>query len=321
MQGYGQQPTYNPQLMEAIAQQEQLRQRQQNAQNMMQPSGGAGGVYDILGAVLGGVMSNKLGKQASQGEADINQQIQAFQAQKAQEAEQRATQKAIAKRDEERLYQKGIAEQKHKQAIELKKMYKPNTTTINMPGAEKESETMKKLAGVDATSFGGWRDDAIMAQQSQNTIDQLRPLLASMDTGYTQEKYAIASKLWGGKQAQNYENVQAKVGDLVMTELNKMKGSAQLAERQYIEGLQADYGKTPEANQKIMDYITSKNTMSIDRFSQAQDHLRQNKNLFDFMPSNNQKIYGKEQAPQQTIDYSKKTNEELMAEWQARQKK
>lgn len=103
MNGYGQQMqnNFNPQLMEAIALQEQLRNKQHTAQGMINPNG-AGGIYDILGAALGGVMSNKYGKQAAQGEADINQQIQAFQQQKAQEAEQRAMQKEQAKYERDR---------------------------------------------------------------------------------------------------------------------------------------------------------------------------------------------------------------------------
>jgi len=115
---------FNPQLAQAIAQQEQTRLKQQQALNMMSPDG-KGGVADIVSAVLGGSMAKKYGNQSVQGEVDINRQIAEFQQAQAQAQEMKAQQAMAAKyaredsiRAEKQAYQKQLSEQKRLQDIE-----------------------------------------------------------------------------------------------------------------------------------------------------------------------------------------------------------
>jgi hypothetical protein len=118
----------NPQLQEAMANQEMLRQRQQMGQNMMQPTGGAGGKTDILGALIGGIMSGRSGKKLAEGRGDIENQIaQMQQAQAAKLAQQaQAQHEAKLKREDY------IRTEKHKQAIELKGMNKSIAPVTNV---------------------------------------------------------------------------------------------------------------------------------------------------------------------------------------------
>lgn len=107
MNGYGQEiGGFNPQLAEAIAQQERLRQQQAQTQQMMRPSGGAGGKADIVTALLGGIMSNRTGNKIQKGEVDINRQIAEFQQQQAQAQEIKKEQDYKRKIEREDLIRK-----------------------------------------------------------------------------------------------------------------------------------------------------------------------------------------------------------------------
>ena len=322
---YGQEQQFNPQLMEAMQAQEQLRFQQQAAQQLGDPSGAAGGL-GMLASALGGLMQGRNRRKLSEGQANIDQQLAQHQAQVQQQLAQQAQAKQTAKYAREDLIwnreneakieaatagrrgtplMQNVAAQglqqgspEYQQAIQ--EGMKKTGQTINVGGDKVQSEFEKSYAKENVKSLVGWRDDAMLAQQSQNSLDQLQPLLQAMDTGQVQQVMAMGSKLFGGKRAQDFESVRGIAGDLVMTELNKMKGSAQLAERQYIESLLADYGKTPEANQNIIKYLSGKNKMIIDRFNSADQHRKEFGNLQDYTPSFSNKVFNNTQEKQKS---------------------
>ena len=113
MQGYGQAPMQNQQLAEMLAQQQMTQQRQQAAQGLMDNNGHAG-LAGILGAALGGWQNKKKGDMLASGNADIEKQIAAMQ------AESEAQIKAAKEAQQEKKWSREdmIRAEKSKQAQE-----------------------------------------------------------------------------------------------------------------------------------------------------------------------------------------------------------
>jgi hypothetical protein len=127
-------------------------------------------------------------------------------------------------------------------------------------------------------------------------------MFAAMETGKIDEFIAYGGQYFGTDKATDYQSTQALVGAQVMEELNKMAGAAQVEERKYIETLQAGFGKSPEANRRILEYMTEKNSSAIDRFNTADAYYQEHKSLSGYRPTFTSRIYGKgeeQQAPDQ----------------------
>lgn len=103
MNGIGQETqVIMPDLQQAMLE-HSAKQRQYDAASQLSQGGnGWGGLGEILGAALGSYKSNKLGGELDQSSASINQQIQAFQEQKAQEMAQMQAAKEQAEYERKR---------------------------------------------------------------------------------------------------------------------------------------------------------------------------------------------------------------------------
>lgn len=104
-----------PQLQQALMTNAQLQNQMAGAQQLQQGNGYAGGL-GILGAALGGFMQGRKAKELAANEFDINQQIAAFQEQKAQELAMAEQARA------EQEYKRKLAEKEQERAFEMQKL-------------------------------------------------------------------------------------------------------------------------------------------------------------------------------------------------------
>lgn len=104
-----------PQLQQALMTNAQLQNQMAGAQQLQQGNGYAGGL-GILGAALGGFMQGRKAKELAANEFGINQQIAAFQEQKAQELAMAEQARA------EQEYKRKLAEKEQERAFEMQKL-------------------------------------------------------------------------------------------------------------------------------------------------------------------------------------------------------
>lgn len=322
MNGYGQ-LNYNDSLINALAQQRALEQQQNAIQQGMAGNNGWTGGAGILGQALLGLAAGKKAKQQQSLDAEIQKQIAQMQAGAEQQARDLEAKKSqgmyetalgiLGNEQQARAVQQGLAkisdfQKKDAEStpaiIEAKYLF-PNDpekqnqyvsnarnksgVTVNNNQGDKTSEYDKKFSEVRATKdyemYNSLRNDAMLARNTQNTLDQIKPLLEGMKTGWTPDLMATAGKIFNTQGAIDKQTVDSLVGSLVMEELNKMKGSAQIEERKYIQQLQASYDKSPEANMRIIEYLSNKNKDKMDNFNEADTYLSQNKTLDGYTPS------------------------------------
>lgn len=308
----------------------------------------AEGNYSALGGIgmaaklLGGYLSGKHGKATDSAQADlIKAQFADFQEQSAM-AEKR---KAEAQAEKYRRAD-AISKQDHLNAMELKAsgqqgtslmqnamaagidlkspegqqfikqhMGKSNGTVINnnMPSTKGQTKWDEEFAKSNVELYKDARNKAYLASQTQNTLNQIKPMLDSMNTGLTDDWMATAGKIFKTQGAINKESVDSLVGSLVMDELNKMAGSAQIEERKYIAKLQASYDKTPEANARIIQYLTDKNTDTMNNFNEVESYRKQHGNLTNYTPSFNSVTQQPQQKPENKPNqFQNMSNEDLL---------
>jgi hypothetical protein len=352
MNPYNQQTVNMPDLQNAMLQHEAMKRKQQAANQLAQGGNGWGGIGEILGAALGAYKDNKLSGELDKSHMQISNQMSELQAQQEAEIQRIAQEKAERDRKQKLEALSKVTSAENAAAIvyggqSLKDLkpdqttamqnaaamgLRPNTpeyndyiqkatgkvgTSIIMPKNETQSAWDKELAKTDVKMYDTFRNDAVAANGVLNTINQIEPMITAMETGKYQQAKAIAGQFFNTDRATDMQSINAMTGDLVLSELERLKGSSSDTELAKIEQLQASYDKTPAANKRILDYIRSKSEASINRFSEADNYLKQNNNLKGYTPSFGGTTFGAQQAaPQQSRQQVKPpgemSNEELM---------
>lgn len=198
MNGIGQQmQVMMPDLQDALMQ-HSAKQRQFDAANQLAQGGnGWGGIGEILGAALGAYKSNKYGGELDKSNSDINQQIAAFQEQKAQELAQMEAAKAQA--EYERKKADEIAKFEREQAGKMDiARYKTDNAKSNAP-----------VVNVNSGTEYGKIADGMMMKRSPDGSVQMVPIPGSPADKEARENKTkdVMSGITGFNDAGNIDKV------------------------------------------------------------------------------------------------------------------
>lgn len=174
--------------------------------------------------------------------------------------------------------------------------------TINVNSGEEFTPFQEKLAAQQATLYGEWQREATAANSALSTLSDLERGMESLETGKIEEAKAIAGQYFGTDAASNMQAFNAKVGQLVMEELNKMKGPATEKEREYLQQLMPRVGNDSRANKEILRYLKDRNARAVTRFEQAQEYANQTGGLQGFQPQYQGSMF---QAPEPQAEQGK----------------
>lgn len=348
MNGYGGQGMAQmvtpEQYAQALQTYDKLNQRQDHQQTMAQ----SGNPFALLGAALGGALGKKFGKYKGIELSDVEQQIAAFQEQKAQEM-------AMAEQDRaEQEYKRKLAdeqnkwEREHKGKMELKNMEisapttmqrnlsnpvsaaymnaqlnKSNAPVVNVNNGEKLSAMQDTLGKKNAEKYIDWENQAYAANETLAGLSKLKQISQLQNTGKVEEAKALVGQLFGTEAGANMQAFGSVASSLVLQQAEKLKGAMSDGDIKLLEATMPQFGNDPRANQVVFDVLENAAQRSIKRFNDADAYFQENGKLQGYKPEFQFARNGQQQPQQEQInkDYSKMSDEELMAAWKAKQGK
>jgi hypothetical protein len=336
MNGYGQQTGFNPQLMQAIAQQEEMRHKQDMLNQAMQSQNGWGGGIGALGQAIAGFMSGRNNKKMAQGEADIQSQIQEFQAQQAQamEEKKRAAQdkayndkyqsafelvkdpakaRAVALgmskltdfQEKKTELERNLSNPEVKAYMEQRDKNKGVKITNNL-GGKPATEMQKKMGAKYADKYEKWEGEAIAGNEMLGMLQQMQKIDQLQKTGKVQEAGALIGQWFGaeaGANMQTYNSLQKK---MMLEAANKLSGAMSEGEWAILGQLMPSFANDPRANAQINKILSEAAERSISRFNSSADYFDKNQTLQGYRPPF--EFSGRKKAEQKTQEPVKEIN-------------
>lgn len=342
------------QILKMLGEAENYRQQQAAAQQAIASQNGWGGGLGAILSGIGGYMSGKKGRQASELEAQARaammeqeRQAEAAQAQQAAIAQQQEREaklnalvpvvgeemaKAVVlggidpsdfKQDLTTLqkntkaagYELGTPEA---QAYIRQNMGKNTGSTVNVHSGETQSEFQKRIAGKDAEKFNEWENAAWSANETMNSIGQLRKISQLQNTGMANEALAMAGQIFGTEAAANMQAYNSIASNMVLQQAEKLKGAMSDGDIKLLRQTMPNFGNDPRANEVVYSVLEQASQRAISRYKNAAKHVDEHGELKGFRPEFNY-IHAEQGGQQVQQDYSKMSDEELMAAWKAKQ--
>jgi len=330
-------------LYDAMSQHQNTLNKQNAALGMMQTNGWGGGA-GILGAALGGLLANKYSTEANQQQAEIAKQQFLYEQQQHRLAQEAQAQAAELKR-EQKLEDDILA---HERAMELAtakanapttKMreaasmgLQPNSPeyakfmssggqTINV-GGDKTSPFAEALGKKNAEKYNTWETEAYSANETLASIQNLRAIGQMQKTGKMQQALGAARQWLGDEAGANMQAYGAITAGLVLQQAEKLKGAMSDGDIKLLEATMPSFGNDPRANEVIYGILEKAANRSIERFEGAANHFQKHGDLQRYRPKFDYSARSQQAAkPEQTQDYTKMSDDELMAAWKAKQGK
>lgn len=308
-----------PQLQQALMTNAQLQNQMAGAQQLQQGNGYAGGL-GILGAALGGFMQGRKAKELAANELDINQQIAAFQEQKAQELAMAEQARA------EQEYKRKLAEKEQERAFEMRKMMagkqfdvdnrqpeqtaqmqnlasmglKPGTPeynkamqgilnkstapVVNVNNGEKLSAMQDALGKKNADKYIDWENQAYAANETLAGLSKLKQISQLQNTGKVEEAKALVGQLFGTEAGANMQAFGSVASSLVLQQAEKLKGAMSDGDIKLLEATMPQFGNDPRANQVVFDVLENAAQRAIKRFNDADAYFQENGKLQGYKP-------------------------------------
>lgn len=162
--------------------------------------------------------------------------------------------------------------------LERRKASRP-TTTVNL--GKQTSAFAKALGSANAKLFTTLRDNARTAQTTLGLVNQIQPLLASTDTGKTQEVLAKIGQYFGTPAGKSMQKLQAYMSRFVLPQAHKLGSGSGFSDKD-LEFLTAGFpgfGKSKEANQRVIRMMKQMAENEIKLYQDAQGYVSQHGNL------------------------------------------
>jgi hypothetical protein len=160
---------------------------------------------------------------------------------------------------------------------------KPTGTNVDVSLAG-ESAFAKEMGKLDARTVGSWREGAIVAGDTLDTLDALEQINSLKQGGKVQEAVNMAGQWFGTDAAANEQAFDAAAGKLVLNFGQQLKGAMSDGDREMLRKMGPQFGADPRANKVIIDIIRRAALRQMENAQQADTYSQQNNGLRGFAP-------------------------------------